>query len=100
VEDIAFTPITAGPDALDNMDSDRRGTLNMATNITAIDRDTLTLDELAQRMGISLTVAYELAKADKLPVPVIRIGRQYRFSRRAYDELMSGQHADRAGGVA
>lgn len=72
----------------------------MATSITTIDRDTLTLDELAQRMGISLTVAYELAKADKLPVPVIRIGRQYRFSRRAYDALMNGQHADRAGDVA
>lgn len=72
----------------------------MATNITAIDRDTLTLDELAHRMGISLTVAYELAKADKLPIPTIRIGRQYRFSRKAYDRLMDADHGDRAGDVA
>jgi excisionase family DNA binding protein len=72
----------------------------MATNITAIEPDTLTLEELSKRMGISLTVAYELAKADKLPVPVIRVGRQYRFSRRAYDALMTGQHTDRAGDVA
>lgn len=64
----------------------------MSTNITAIDRDTMNLEELAHRMGVSLTVAYELAKANRLPVPVIRIGRQYRFSRKAYDALMSGQH--------
>jgi excisionase family DNA binding protein len=65
----------------------------MATNITAIDRDTMNLEELAHRMGISLTVAYELAKANRLPVPVIKIGRQYRFSRKAFDALMNGQHA-------
>lgn len=65
----------------------------MATNITAIDRDTMNLEELAHRMGVSLTVAYELAKNNRLPVPVIRIGRQYRFSRKAYDALMSEQHA-------
>jgi len=64
--------------------------------ITPVDTDTLTLEELAQRMGISLTVAYELAKDNRLPVPVVRVGRQYRFSRRAYDALMSGQHPNRA----
>ncbi len=62
------------------------------STVTPIDRDTLTLDELAQRMGISLTVAYELARANKLPVPTIRVGRQYRFSRRAYDALLERQH--------
>lgn len=67
---------------------------------TVIDCDTLNLEELAQRMGISLTVAYELAKADRLPVPVIRVGRQYRFSRRAYDALMSGQQPIRASMLA
>jgi excisionase family DNA binding protein len=74
--------------------------MTMSQNIPAIDRDTLTLDELAQRMGISLTVAYELAKANRLPVPVIRVGRQYRFSRRAYERLMDADHSDRAGDVA
>lgn len=59
------------------------------------ERDTFTLDELAQRMGISLTVAYELAKIDRLPIPAIRVGRQYRFSRRAYERLMDAQHGDR-----
>ena len=65
----------------------------MPRAMTEIDRDTMDLEELARRMGISLTVGYELAKANRLPLPVIRVGRQYRFSRRAYDALMSGQHA-------
>jgi excisionase family DNA binding protein len=54
--------------------------------------DTMSLEELARRIGISLTVAYELAKKNKLPIPAIRVGRQYRFSRRAYDALMDAQH--------
>lgn len=66
----------------------------------SIDRDTLNLEELAVRMGISLTVAYELARRDELPVPVIRVGRQYRFSRRAYDALMTGQHPSGDGDAA
>lgn len=66
----------------------------MATNLTAIERDTLTLEELAQRLGIGLTQAYAMARTDTLPLPVIRVGRQYRFSRRAYDALMNGQRSD------
>lgn len=54
-------------------------------------KDTLTLDELAARMGISRTVAYELARADRLPVPVIRVGRRFLFSRPAYERLIEGQ---------
>lgn len=72
----------------------------MENDVSSLNRDTLTLEELAHRMGISLTVAYELAKGDRLPVPVIRVGRQYRFSRRAYDALMNGQHAGPTGDVA
>lgn len=68
----------------------------MATNITAIETDTLDLQELTQRMGISLTVGYELAGRNELPVPVIRVGRQYRFSRRAYEALLDRQHGDGA----
>lgn len=63
--------------------------------ITTIEADTMSLDELAQRLGVGLTQAYAMARTDSLPVPVIRVGRQYRFSRRAYDALMSGQHTDR-----
>lgn len=54
--------------------------------------DTMSLEEFAARLGISLTTAYEKAQRDVLPVPRIPgIGR-YRFSRRAYDELMARQH--------
>jgi excisionase family DNA binding protein len=66
----------------------------MTANVPEFTRDTLTLDELAQRMGISLTVAYELAKQDRLPVPVIKVGRQYRFSRRAYEALLDARHGE------
>lgn len=59
---------------------------------TPYSRDTMTLDELARRMGISLTVAYELARRDDLPVPVIRVGRRYLFSRHAYEALLAAQH--------
>ena len=58
--------------------------------------DTMTLEELAARLGISLTVAYERAHADDLPVPVIRIGRRFLFSRIAYERLMAGPRADEA----
>lgn len=60
--------------------------------------DLLTLEELAESMRISLTSAYELAKADRLPIPAIRVGRQYRFSRPAYEALLARQHDDRKAG--
>lgn len=54
--------------------------------------DVMTLEEMAQRMGRSYHVVYELARADKLPVPVIRVGRRYLFSRKAYQAVMDAQH--------
>lgn len=56
-------------------------------------REFMDIEELAARMGIGLTMAYQLAKQNALPVPAIRIGRVYRFSRRAYDALAEQQHA-------
>ncbi len=67
---------------------------------TLIHSETFTLQELARRMGISLTVAYELARRDDLPVPIIRVGRRYLFSERAYEALMNGQHAPNADDAA
>ncbi len=72
----------------------------ISQNDSPINPDFLTLDELATRMGISLTVAYELAKVDRLPIPALKVGRQYRFSRRAYEALLDARHGDRAGEVA
>lgn len=54
--------------------------------------DTMSLTELRERLGVSLTVAYELARKDALPIPAIRVGKQFLFSRTAYDALMSAQH--------
>ena len=62
--------------------------------ITPIERDMLTLEEIAQRMGIGMTAAYELAGQDRLPVPAIRVGRQFRFSKKAFDALLDRQHED------
>lgn len=56
--------------------------------------DMMTLEELRKRMGISQTVAYRLAAKNALPIPVIRIGRQFRCSRRAWDALVNAQHAE------
>ncbi len=59
------------------------------------DRDTLTLAELARRLGMSMTVAYERARLDALPIPRIPgTGRRYVYSRRAYEALMRAQHGD------
>jgi excisionase family DNA binding protein len=52
----------------------------------------MTLKELQERMGISPTTAYELARKDELPVPALRIGRQFLFSRRAYERLCAETH--------
>ncbi len=57
------------------------------------ERDVMTLSELAQRLGLSMTVAHERARLDALPVPrVPGTGRRYLYSRRAYDALMAAQH--------
>lgn len=55
-------------------------------------RETMTLEELAARLGIGMTKAYELARRDALPVPRLPLPGPYRYSRRAYDALMERQH--------
>jgi hypothetical protein len=64
----------------------------MATNAPEPIRETFTLEELCARLGIGLTKGYELARRDALPVPRLPLPGPYRFSRRAYDDLMSRQH--------
>lgn len=50
--------------------------------------DTMSIRELASRLGIGKSAVYELAQRDELPVPTIRVGRQYKFSRRAVEALL------------
>lgn len=68
----------------------------MVRNTTALpnESDAGTLEELCRRADVSLTVGYELANRNALPVPVFRVGRQFRYSRRAWEDLMTAQHAD------
>lgn len=58
--------------------------------------DLMTLDELLDRIPVGRSVAYDLARRDKLPVPVIHIGKRLYFSRSALEALLARQHG---GGV-
>lgn len=49
------------------------------------ERDLLTLHELIDLTGWGKTTTYERARTDSLPIPTLRNGRQYYFSRRAYE---------------
>lgn len=61
---------------------------------------TMTIPEVAKVMGISRGLAYELARRDTLPVPVIRLGRRMVLSRKAVEVLLSGNGdlRDKGGG--
>jgi len=67
---------------------------------TATDRGTLTIDEVAARLGIDRGTAYRLAKNDCLPVPVIRLGKRMVIGRAALDRVLAGESMTnpRAGG--
>ena len=66
--------------------------MNTATNPTPHEPDTLTLDDIAQRTGVSYGTVYEQARANTLPVPVFRIGRRYLVSRKAYEAVLNARH--------
>ncbi len=68
----------------------------MVANVPPIERDTLTLMEFAELLGMSYTTVHLLAQQNRLPVPVSKIGRQYRISRVAYRRWLERQHDDSA----
>lgn len=49
---------------------------------------TMTIPEVAKALGISRGLAYCLARQDKLPVKVIKLGRRLVLSRRAVESLL------------
>jgi len=58
-------------------------------------RWTMTIPEFAAVTGCSRNLAYSLARQDKLPVPVIRLGeRRMVVSCRAVNKLLSPQRSD------
>ena len=64
-----------------------------------LDSATYSLAELAGLFGVSYTSLQEQARAGKLPVEPIRVGRQYRFPRAVVDRLL-GIDADASRDVA
>jgi excisionase family DNA binding protein len=52
-------------------------------------RQTLNIEDVATVLGINRSTAYELARRNELPVPVIRLGRRMVVSRRAVEELLN-----------
>jgi len=54
-------------------------------------RLTMTIPEFAVATGCSRNLAYSLARQDKLPVPVIKLGdKRLVVSRRAVEQLLNG----------
>ena len=63
-------------------------------------RQTLDIPEVARALGIDRSTAYALAKEDRLPVPVIRLGRRLVVSRAAVDRLLADEHRPTSGSSA
>lgn len=55
------------------------------------ERLTMTIPEFAQATGISKNLAYDLARRDSLPVPVIHLGKRLVLSRQAVERLLRGE---------
>lgn len=68
----------------------------MASGVKEVFRETLNIETAGKMLGISRAVAYDLARRDKLPVPVIRLGRRMVVSKRALEELLSARKDDDA----
>ncbi len=65
-----------------------------------VEPDTLTLAELAARLNIGMTKAYEMARADTLPVSTLKVGREFRFSRRSWKRWLDSEAAARSDSAA
>ena len=54
----------------------------------SVDSLTMTIPEFAAVCSISRGLAYDLARRDKLPVPVIKLGKRMVLSRKAVEALL------------
>lgn len=68
----------------------------MAVNISEVSRETLNIEAVGKILGISRPVAYELARRNQLPVPVIRLGQRMVVSKRALEKVLSARKDDHA----
>ncbi len=58
----------------------------------------MSIPEFARACSISRALAYDLARRDALPVPVIRLGRRMVLSRRAVEALLGSGEVSHANG--
>lgn len=65
-----------------------------------IDRETINIPQVAKILGISAPVAYQLAREDRLPAPVIKLGRRLVVSRRALEAVLDRRHDESRDQVA
>ena len=56
-----------------------------------IKRATLTIGEVATLLGLARSTAYDLAKTNRLPVPVIRAGKRVFVSRALVERVLAGE---------
>lgn len=62
--------------------------MDSETHKTHISRLTLNIEDVAILLGINRSTAYELARRNEFPVPIIRLGKRMVVSRRAVEELL------------
>lgn len=62
--------------------------------MTTTEKRVYSITEFAKLVGLGRSLAYLLAKENRLPVPVIRLGSRYMISKRAVDALLNGETAD------
>ena len=55
-------------------------------------RATLTIEEVAAVFGLARSTAYDLAKGDRLPIPVIRAGKRIFVSRALVERVLAGEN--------
>jgi excisionase family DNA binding protein len=54
-------------------------------------RETLTIAEVAQILGIGRRTAYEIIQRGEFPMPVQKIGGRFKVSRRILDRYLNGE---------
>jgi len=74
--------------------------MDTESSVSRLDRLTLNIEDVARLLGINRSTAYELARRNALPVPVIRLGRRMVVSRRAMEALLGTPAEGDLGGDA
>jgi excisionase family DNA binding protein len=69
--------------------ADSLGTVDV--NCEAAQRETMTIEAAASRLGIGRSLAYQLAREDRFPCAVIRAGRRLLVPRLALERLLRGE---------